>query len=309
MMEHVIALKALGSAVGANGGLLERAGAKNNERVGTPSDRDQRVRALGPKFAPAALELLQTDGAQYVQWELLNGNLETRQGREYRNYWDIWIPANVLVALEHDDAQGRPEMAQSELDAMLDWLEAGARPRDPVVFNHMIYHLVAFTSGNDTRRLLRIFNKLPERNQNWWILQPLRDQAALPLLAYWRTLPISRDQQEILDNIIGGLSSRSPNRTASPAPCCEATEECLLQHVRQSAQAAPLANVEIHSEKEARDWLNSGETPSEKFEVHYLDELKRSAVVQTSDGKDEHWQYLYDCWRREDQPDNASTSH
>ena len=308
MMEHVVALKALGlrsaQTVDYWKGLAQR--------TTNVWERHQIVINAfghwGRKFAPAALELLPADGAQYVQWELLNGNLETRQGREYRNYWDIWIPANILVVLEHDDAERRPEMPQSELDAMLDWLDAGGRPRDPVVLNHMIYHLVEFTSGNDTRRLLRIFDKLPDRNQNWWILQPLRDQAALPLLAYWRTLPVARDQQEILDNIIGRLSSQSPNRTASPAPCCEATEECLLQHVRQSTASAPPANVEIHSETEARDWLNGGEIPSDKFTVRYLDELKRSAAVRRGDGKEEHWQYLYDCWRR-DQPSNASTSH
>jgi hypothetical protein len=142
----------------------------------------------------------------------LNGNLETRQGRGYRNYWDIWIPADVLAVLQFDDAQGPAAMEPAELDAMLDWLEAGARPRDAVVLNHMIYHLAAFTSGDDTRRLLRVFDKLPGRNQNWWILQTLRDPEALPLLQYWSTLPAPRDQQEILEHTIGSLVSRSASR-------------------------------------------------------------------------------------------------
>jgi len=247
--------------------------------------------------------LLQTDGAQYVQWELLNGNFETRQGREYRNYWDIWIPADVLAVLQFDDAQGPAALDPAELDAMLDWLEAGARPRDAVVLNHMIYHLAAFTSDDDTRRLLRIFDKLPERNQNWWILQTLRDPQALSLLRYWSTLPAPRDQQEMLEHTIGSLVSRSASRGSAVKLCCEATEECLLQHVRHSDKTngvvAP-ADVEISSETEARNWLDGGATPAAKITIRYVDELKRSTVVRRGDGAEEHWQYLYDCWRNVD---------
>lgn len=309
MMEHVIALKSLGLRSAETVDYWKRLARR------TPNvwERHQIVinafGRWGGKFAPAALDLLKTDTAQYVQWELLNGNLETRQGREYRNYWDIWIPADVLVVLEYDDAQGRPAMEQTDLDAMLDWLEAGARPRDAVVLNHMIYHLAEFTSGDDTRRLLRVFNMLPERNQNWWILQTLRDPAALPLLRYWSTLPAPNDQKEMLDHTIGSLGSRSPSRGASSESCCEATTACLLQQVRHSATSAALADGEIHSEEEARQWLNGGATPAGRFKIRYADELKRSAIVTRGDGTREHWQYLYDCWRRVDQPNGAALSH
>jgi hypothetical protein len=212
MMEHVIALKSLAMRSAESADYWKRLA----QRTPNVWERHQIVinawARWGRKFAPAALELLKTDGAQYVQWELLNGNLETRQGRGYRNYWDIWIPADVLAVLQFDDAQGPAAMEPAELDAMLDWLEAGARPRDAVVLNHMIYHLAAFTSGDDTRRLLRVFDKLPGRNQNWWILQTLRDPEALPLLQYWSTLPAPRDQQEILEHTIGSLVSRSASR-------------------------------------------------------------------------------------------------
>ena len=212
MMEHVIALKSLAMRSAESVDYWKRL-AQSTPNVW---ERHQIVinawGRWGGKFAPAALELLKTDGAQYVQWELLNGNLETRQGREYRNYWDIWIPADVLAVLQFDDAQGPSAMEPAELDAMLDWLVADARPRDAVVLNHMIYHLAAFTSGDDTRRLLRVFDKLPGRNQNWWILQTLRDPEALPLLQYWSTLPAPRDQQEILEHTIGSLVSRSASR-------------------------------------------------------------------------------------------------
>jgi hypothetical protein len=309
MMEHVIALKSLGLRSAETVDYWKRLARR------TPNvwERHQIVinafGRWGGKFAPAALELLQTDTAQYVQWELLNGNLETRQGYEYRNYWDIWIPADVLVVLEHGAAFRQPEMKQADLDTMLDWLEAGARPGDPVVFNHMIYHLAEFTSGDDTRRLLRIFNALPQRNQNWWILQMLRDPAALPLLKYWSTLAAPADQQEMLNHTIASLSSRTTNRGASSKACCEATEECLLQQVRSVAADATSSAVEIHSEEEARQWLNKGATPAGKFKVSYADELKRSATVHRNDGTEEHWQYLYDCWRRADESKGANLEH
>jgi hypothetical protein len=306
MMEHVIALKSLALRSAESVDYWKRLA----QRTPNAWERHQIVinafGQWGGKFAPAALELLKTDTSQYVQWELLNGNLETRQGREYRNYWDIWIPANVLLALEYAYSQGRPAMEQKDLDAMLDCLDAGARPRDPVVLNHMIYHLLAFTSGDDTRRLLRVFNALPERNQNWWILQPLQEIAALPLLKYWSTLPAPKDQQEILEHTIGSLSNRSPSREKSPESCCEATEECLLEQVRHNAAAAALVTVEIHSEDEARKWLDGGAPPVAEFKIHYADELKRSATVRRPDGTEEHWQYLYDCWRRTDEAKSAT---
>ncbi len=309
MMEHAIALKALGLRSAETVDYWKRLA----QRTPNVWERHQIVinawGRWGGKFAPAALELLKTDTAQYAEWELLNGNLETRQGREYRNYWDIWIPADVLTVLEFDDAQGRFEMEPAGLDAMLDWLESGARPRDPVVLNHMIYHLAAFTSGDDTRRLLRIFDKLPQRNQNWWILQTLRDPAALPLLKYWSTLPAPKDQQEMLERTIGSLGSRSANLGAASKSCCEATEECLLQQVRHSDSSAGFAAVEIHSEDEARKWLNGGAVAPVELKVHYTDELKRSAVVRRDDGREEHWQYLYDCWQNLDKSSGGKLTH
>jgi len=309
MMEHVIALKSLGLRSQETVDYWQRLALR------TPNvwERHQIVidafGRWGEKFAPAALELLKTDSAQYVQWELLNGNLETRQGREYRNYWDIWIPANVLLALQFDEAQWRPAMEQQDLDAMLDWLNAGARPRDAVVLNHMIYHLLEFTSGDDMRRLLRVFNTLPQRNDNWWILQMLRDPAALPLLRYWSTLPAPKDQQQMLANTIHNLENRSANKASSPNACCEATEACLLQQVKRNAPSAALPDFEIHSDEDARKWLNSGaETPVE-YHVRYTDTLKRSAVVRRNDGREESWQYLYDCWHNVDKSRQELTSH
>ena len=309
MMEHVIALKSLALRSAESVDYWKRLALRTTDGWERHQIVINAFGRWGRKFAPAALDLLKTDTSQYVQWELLNGNLETRQGREYRNYWDIWIPANVLVVLEFNGSPGRPEMKQADLDAMLDWLEAGARPRDSVVLNHMIYHLAEFTSGDDTRRLLQIFNALPQRNENWWILQTLRDPAALPLLKYWSTLPAPENQQETLNYTIGRLGNLSPRRGANSGACCEATEECLLQQVRHSAASGALADVEIHSEEEAHKWLNTNATPAGEFKIRYADELKRSAIVHRSDGTEEHWQYLYDCWRRADQPSPATALH
>jgi hypothetical protein len=290
MTEHVIALKSLALRSAETRDYWKRLA----QRTPNVWERHQIVidafARWGQKFAPAALDLLKADPAQYVQWELLNGNLETRQGRPYRNYWDIWIPANVLVVLAFDEAQRRPPLDQAQLGTMLDWLDSGARPRDPWVLNHMIYHLAEFTSGDDTRRLLRVFNTLPQRNQNWWILQTLRDPAALPLLVYWSTLPAPKDQQEMLNRVIAGLSNRPPGRETVAKGCCEATEECLLRQVRRGSPAPALASAEIHSEEKAQQWLNPGATAVGEIKVRYTDELKRSAIVRGADGAEENWQ-------------------
>lgn len=313
MMEHVIALKALGLRSAETVDYWKRLA----ERTPNVWERHQIVidgfGRWGRNFVPAAMELLKTDPAQYVQWELLDGSLDLREGCEYRDYWDIWIPADILVVQQRDESKGVLALEPKELDAMLAWLGAGARPRDPVVLNHLIYHLAEFTSGDDTRRLLRIFNMLPQRNQNWWILQTLRDPVALPLLAYWSTLPAPQDQKDMLLHTIDALQRRRPNRAASPV-CCEATEACLLQQLKNSAAAAASAQNQpqqtaIHSEEEARRWLQDVEPAGGGFKIRYVDELKRSAIVGRSDGTQENWQYLYDCWRNTGQPSSAAAAH
>jgi hypothetical protein len=152
---------------------------------------------------------------------------------------------------------------------------------------------------------LRIFNALPQHNQNWWILQTLRDPAVLPLLGYWSTLLAPNDQQQMLEHVIASLENRSPRKAPGATVCCEATEECLLQHLKENSASAAIADVEIHSEDEARKWLVGGAEPAD-FNIRYRDDLKRSAIVRRSDGSEENWQYLYDCWRRTDKPSDRA---
>ena len=221
----------------------------------------------------------------------------------FRNYWDIWMPANVLVTLQFDEAQRKPPMELKEVDAMLDWLDSGARPRDDVVLNHTIYHLVEFTSGVDTRRLLRIFNALPQRNQNWWILQPLARSgrvADFALLAHAACPKRPAAGARSPDRAPGKTSSREMpkylRRAARPPKnvCCSS---CARE--RQRLAASP--DTQIHSEEEARKWLAEGSAPA-TFNIRYSDDLKRSAIVRRADGSEQTWQYLYDCWRRTDKP-------
>lgn len=313
MMEHVIALKSLGLRAPKTPDYWRRL-ALQTDNVW---ERHQIVinawGRWGAKFAPTALDLLKTDPAQYVQWELFDGNLDTRMGRRYRDYWDIWIPANVLLVEQEDDAQvqGPPKMDETNLNALLAWLESGARPRDPWVSNHLLYHLAGLVSDDDTFRLLRLFNAHPERNQNWWIVQNLRDPAALPILRYWSTLPAPQNQQEMLKAAIHNLENRAargPARTQS-AVCCGPTEGCLRQQLSASAAAAGTPDVVIHSEEEARAWLQGKAVPPEDFAIRYTDALKRNAIVSRKSGAEEHWQYLYDCWRNTDEKTQSEAAH
>jgi len=311
MMEHVIALKSLGLRSAKTVDYWRRL-ALQTDNVW---ERHQIVinawGRWGAKFAPAALDLLKTDSAQYVQWELLDGNLDTRMGRRYRTYWDIWIPANVLLVQQEDDAQGQgpPKMDETDLNALLAWLESGARPRDPWVSNHLLYHLAGLVSDDDTFRLLRLFNAHPQRNQNWWIVQNLRDPAALPILQYWSTLPAPQNQQEMLQAAIKNLENRNQRSSAPSKACCGPTEDCLRQQLSRSAAVAGTPDVVIHSEEEARAWLRGKAAPPEDFAIRYTDDLKRVAIVSRKNGAEEHWQYLYDCWRNTDEKTTSEAAH
>jgi hypothetical protein len=207
---------------------------------------------------------------------------------------------NILVLMEFpegDRRRSQPEMDQADLNALLQWLESGARPKDPWVYNHMLYNLAGLVSGDDTHRLLRIFNAHPERAKNYWIVANLRDPAALPLIEYWSTLPTPPDQIEVLKGLIARLDNRSHARWPATKPCCEATEICLMDHLTRAEPSSP---VEIHSDEQARAWLARTSSAPIDFDISYTDELKRSAIVRFKSGDEQHWEFLYDCWRRTD---------
>lgn len=250
----------------------------------------------GRKFAPAALDLLKTEPTQYVQWELMQGSLQTAQGHRYRDYWDIWLPVNILVLLQEGDESGSG-MKASKRDALLSWLEAGARPRDPWVANHMIYNLARSVTGDDTRRLLALFNEHPQRNENWWIISELADPGSLPLLRYWASLPAPADQAAMLRGLIDRLQSDEGSEGAPGAACCSATRACLAEWLTRPSESS----AAIRSEDEARAWL-AGTAGGGGYTLDYRDALERLAVVHREDGTEERWEYLYDCWRNLERP-------
>jgi hypothetical protein len=52
--------------------------------------------------------------------------------------------------------------------------------------------------------------------------------------------------------------------------------------------------------------LNGGTPPAVEFKIQFGDELNRSATVGRPNGAEEHWQFLYDCWRRTDEAKGAA---
>jgi hypothetical protein len=226
----------------------------------------------------------------------MQGSLQTAQGHRYRDHWDIWLPVNILVLLQEGDESG-PGMEAAERDALLSWLEAGARPKDSWVANHMIYNLARSVAGDDTRRLLRLFNEHPQRNENWWIVSELQDPGALPLLRYWASLPAPRDQTAMLRGLIDRLQSDEGSGGAPGAACCQATRACLAEWLTRPSESS----AAIRSEDEARAWL-AGTAGGGGYTLDYRDALERLAVVRREDGTEERWEYLYDCWRNLERP-------
>jgi hypothetical protein len=250
---------------------------------------------FGRQFAPSALTLLATEPSQYMQWQLMQGNIETRQGQRFRSYWDIWIPVTLQFMLVFPDPGHADKMSAADQDDLLRWLETGHRPQDRVVFNHMLYNLLPQTRGANTRRVLAFFNNLPDRNNDWWILAQLEDVSALPLLRYYDTLPAPKDQHEQLLGIITRLERR-PTRPGQNATCCEATQACLRSLLEQDAPQ----EARIPSEQSAHAWLEGTLESKTSYHIAFSGPLERTATVHRLHGPDEHWEYLYDCWRRTD---------
>ena len=248
---------------------------------------------FGQAFATPALELLADEPVQYVQWELTHGNIDLREGARFRGYWDIWQPPTLQFRLNFPDGSGR--MKDHDVDALLSWLEKGARPRHPWVHNHLLYRLARHVSGRDTRRYLRIFDSIPEKAEHWWVLQNLADAQALPLLRHWHMLEAKEGQRDVLVKLIARLEDAGPQSRRSRETCCHPTPECLLSWIH--ALPARGHEVKITTAEQAKAWLQGTSTAS--VEIRFTDSLSRIALV-TRPGVEEagRWEHLYGCWRR-----------
>jgi hypothetical protein len=79
----------------------------------------------GRQFAPGALELLATEPSQYIQWQLMQRNIECREGQRFRSYWDIWIPVTLQFLLVFPDPGHQEKMSEADQNQMLHWIESG----------------------------------------------------------------------------------------------------------------------------------------------------------------------------------------
>jgi hypothetical protein len=296
MMEHVIALKSLGlrspESMEFWASIVRRATDKNVwERHQAMLNAWSR---FGLEFAPVALDLLRTEPAQYIQWELMHGNFLTRKHLDFRSTWDVWIPSTLQLYLNSSNERGIVALPKEDVGRLLGWLESGARPQDRWVQNHMLYGLAAYVAGDDTLRFLRLFNTWPQRDNNWWIIDNLRDPAAIPLLRYWSSLPTKEDQARVIHDLVMRLALQQSQSTIRASQCCLPTKACLVRHVN----AGPV-DAFLQSEADAQQWLlgarrQEGNDPR----VTFTDELERIADVELKNGERQHWEYIYDCWHR-----------
>ncbi len=251
---------------------------------------------FGREFLAPALKLLADEPAQFVQWELMHGNIETREGAWFRDYWELWQPHELQYRLSFPQGWERGDMAIDDVDDLLAWLEKGRPPKHPWVSNHMLYGLARNVTPDQTRRFLRIINTLPDKAEHWWLLTPLDDPQALPLLRYWATLSAPKQQREQLANEIFRLESSlkdgSPSRGLKT--CCHPTKACLLSSVNVTAIIDD--TDPITSENEARAWLER--TDKKGPIIKFTDTLGRIARVQRTNGEVERWEHLYGCWTR-----------
>jgi hypothetical protein len=160
------------------------------------------------------------------------------------------------------------------------------------VLNHMLYALVSQTRGRNTRRLMIVFNNLPDRDKNWWIVTPLEVASALPLLRYYATLPSPTDQHQQLAALIGSLQRRNIEPEKKKAACCEPTAACLRSILGEQSAQQP----EIRSERSARH-LVSSPIRHHRLPHQLLRAVEPQGHVVPLPSSAPSWEYLYDCWR------------
>lgn len=252
---------------------------------------------LGTSFPATALEWLADEPSQYVQWELMHGNVERREGARFRTAWDLWDHPTLQMHLNFPT--GGSEMQMADLEALIAWLESGRRPQNPFVHNHLLYGIARHTDGAATRRFLRLLAAREDLTRSFWILTPLQDVAALPLLLYWQTLDIAEaSQRDALERIVVRLEGMGPRMTVDAA-CCRPTRECLDAWIQSRAPGFG----SIGGADEARAWLDDSPPEDEKPAVTFLDDLSRVASVTRQEGETERWEHLFGCWRRVDDTD------
>lgn len=250
---------------------------------------------FGRDFLPAALEWLGDEPVQYVQWELMHGNLQVRRGARWREYWDVWLPPTLQFRLDH--AVGAGDLPNADLQTLLAWLEGGSQPRDPWVRNHFYHGLAGQVGAGDVRRFLSLFNALADKTEQWWVLSPLDEPEALPALRYWQTLESSEQQQTGLENIVRRLEARQRDRSGAGEGCCTPDAQCLIER----AAAAVNREARIDSENDLNAWLADPGSNSIEPRIVFTDRLQRAALVHHAAGDSpEHWQHIFGCWRRLD---------
>jgi hypothetical protein len=253
---------------------------------------------FGQAFAPTALQWLSGEPVQYVQWELMHGTLEAARGTVLRDYWDIWLPPSLDFRLKFHRYPAGQEAPL--LEPILAWLEAGDLPLNAWVRNHLFHGLARDATGAELRRFLRAFSRLPNRGELWWVLRPLSDKSALPILRYWEELETNEAHRRDARDVVTALQAReaghrSDMRSSRPAaqPCCRPTRECLLAHVESTTSV----QMRIIDEAQAQAWLEGRGPENADPAVQFLDALERVAEVSADAGTPQRWEHLYGCWR------------
>lgn len=254
---------------------------------------------FGRSFLKPSLELLETEPAQYIQWELMHSNLAIRRSIALRDEWDLWAPATLQFRfVQYNFANKASRFNPREL---LVWLDQGKRPQDRIVRNIMLEDIAHAIKPEHTRLFLRALHRQPEKTSAWWILGYLDDPDALPMLRYWATLPASKDQLDSLNGAIRMLEQQiSPGQPDSAPACCQPDRACLLTqlHLKALTVDAP----RIVTEKQALAWLNKKSGKTADADIRFTDTLERVAEVRLGTAAPQHWEHLYGCWQRVDIP-------
>jgi hypothetical protein len=252
---------------------------------------------FGRSFLSPALDLLATEPSQYVQWELLHGNIAIRQGYTLRDEWDLWIPATLQFRLDHHGPASL--MSPRDTGDLLGWFEQGKRPGNRIVRNILLWDLASAVPPEQTRRFLRVLHRQPEKSSAWWVLDSLSDPDALPMLRYWATLPAGKEQLDSLKGAILKLETQTSQGKSGNAPeCCLPERACLVSQVRRQERTTGAARIE--TEQQALAWLGQKDGKKDDYDIRFLDPLERIAEVQLGTAAPQRWEHLYGCWQRVD---------
>lgn len=243
-------------------------------------------------FLDKGLELLATEPAQHVQWELMWSNIQLRRRDVWRSYWDLWLTPTLQFRITHDQRKSR--MYPKDTKDLLVWLQKGNYPRDSWVHTSMLRQIGMDVTGSQTTWLLDYLEEYEKEKSVFSAVQGLSDPRALDRVQKWADQENDPKRKAMLLSVVNRLKGiKEAEEEVPEEPCCDKTAVCLLATVRDLNEKRHDGNSALNPTQS--EWLGSDYI--NRDDIRFIDKDGTHAEISfPNPPRVEHWKHAADCW-------------